>query len=223
MKIHANTEGPRHDHDCKQCEFLGRSAAGLADLYICDNRFSTLIARFSSTGQDYASAPRETVEQWWRTGYRPSTPALLDALGMARYRKRPLLGEPIAAVGHPDGAVVAQILDIDRGLVLESRQGNVIHVARVGDKLVRTHAHGWCIRVLPKDEPDALPMFVSTDNGSALTTVLGDVWVYEVMTDALLANFTIQRTIAAWGLTGDVRPYDSALQWLAVPSDAGAW
>ena len=53
-----NNGKPNYTHDCKQCLFLGEIVAGgkLCDLYFCpQGGLTTVIARYSSEGADYAS------------------------------------------------------------------------------------------------------------------------------------------------------------------------
>lgn len=47
-----NTDKPRYDHDCTACHFLGQYKK--YDLYFCPKE-PTVVARFSSTDQDYNS------------------------------------------------------------------------------------------------------------------------------------------------------------------------
>lgn len=51
------TESPQFEHDCENCQFLGRSAANHADLYFCRNNHGGggLVARYSDVGSDYHS------------------------------------------------------------------------------------------------------------------------------------------------------------------------
>mgnify|MGYP003431677454 CR=1 FL=1 len=82
---------PMFFHGCSTCRFLGHSAAGnpyaAADLYACvdpDGTPKTLLARFSSGGPNYTSAPVDIVEQWDVEGHVPANVQLVTALYLAR-------------------------------------------------------------------------------------------------------------------------------------------
>lgn len=48
---------PMYEHDCNTCRFVGQSADGKADLYVCESKLGTAyVARLSSIGSDYYSA-----------------------------------------------------------------------------------------------------------------------------------------------------------------------
>lgn len=54
------TPGPQFEHDSTCCTFLGRSADGTHDLYVCTKQYaktkdSTYLARYGSNGSDYTS------------------------------------------------------------------------------------------------------------------------------------------------------------------------
>lgn len=83
---------PMFSHGCSTCRFLGHSASGrnpyaAADLYACvgaDGTPKTLLARFSSGGPNYTSAPVDIVEQWDVEGHVPANVQLVTALYLAR-------------------------------------------------------------------------------------------------------------------------------------------
>jgi len=88
----------KYIHDCELCTFLGTitypaplsdKTAPLrnADLYHCfDSLGGTVIARFSSKGSNYASAPVSIVKEHYigMREYATSTPALISAYIFAK-------------------------------------------------------------------------------------------------------------------------------------------
>lgn len=54
--------GPRYQHDCDTCRFLGPE--GSADLYFCPGGLlgGSLIARYGNCGREYASMAAKLVE-----------------------------------------------------------------------------------------------------------------------------------------------------------------
>lgn len=78
-------QGPRHQHDCSGCTFLGRN--GNEDVYFCDH--VDLIRRYGSSGEEYHSLPISIVRRHsdTREGWRVAL-ALYDAflLGSAYMR-----------------------------------------------------------------------------------------------------------------------------------------
>lgn len=71
-------EGPRYEHDCATCQFLGRF--GRSDLYYHGGGIAarTIIARYSSDGPDYQSGL-----SFGRTG---TSPELAEAFARAKAR-----------------------------------------------------------------------------------------------------------------------------------------
>lgn len=48
---------PQFTHDCSACKFI--TTVGKIDVYVCGTSISSIIARFSNEGSDYASMPIE--------------------------------------------------------------------------------------------------------------------------------------------------------------------
>ena len=51
---------PRHEHDCKECQFLGSSQG--VDWYFC-HADGSLVRRYSSEEQDYGALPLAMVRE----------------------------------------------------------------------------------------------------------------------------------------------------------------
>lgn len=75
-------------HDCKECTFLGctEDEGGPVDMYIClkTSVFKSIIARFGSEPQDYASAPHVVfVDKATVESLKETNSALVEAHGLA--------------------------------------------------------------------------------------------------------------------------------------------